>query len=125
MRDDVLQSMVRDELISQAAARMDLRIGDLQVRSAIAGIPAFQTNGQFDTAAYERVLRQQNYSAQEFQERIRQAMLIEQVTSALTSSELITESELNEVKRLQDQKREISYLVLSPSGLCRIRRNEF
>ncbi|MFC1602655.1 SurA N-terminal domain-containing protein [Pseudomonadota bacterium] len=113
LRDDVLQSMVRDELISQAADRMGLRISDVQVRSAIAGISAFQTNGQFDTAAYERVLRQQNYSTQEFQEQIRQALLIEQVTAALTSSELITQSELNEIKRLQDQKREISYLLLS------------
>ncbi len=113
LRDDVLQSMVRDKLISQTANRMGLRISDLQVRGAIAGISAFQTNGQFDAAAYERVLRQQNYSAQEFQEQIRQALLIEQVTAAVTSSELVTQSELNEIKRLQDQQREISYLLLS------------
>jgi len=118
LRDDVLQSMVRDELISQAADRMGLRISDLQVRGAIAGISAFQTNGQFDTAAYERVLRQQNYSAQEFQEKIRQALLIEQVTAALANSELTTQSELNEVKRLQDQRREISYLLLSSTSFA-------
>jgi len=113
LRDDVLQSMVRDELISQAANRMGLRISDAQVRGAIAGISAFQTNGQFDTVAYERVLRQQNYSVQEFQERIRQALLIEQVTTALTGSELVTQAELNEIKRLKDQRRDISYLLLS------------
>ncbi len=111
LREDVLQSMVRDRLISQAADRMGLRIGDSQVRGAIAGIPAFQTNGQFDPAAYERVLRQLGYSEQEFQEQIRQSLLIDQVTSAVTNSELITQHELNELKRLRDQRREISYLL--------------
>ncbi len=115
LRDDVLQSMIRDELISQAANRMGLRISDMQVRGAIAGISAFRANGQFDTAAYERVLRQQNYSAQEFQERIRRALLTEQVTAALTGSELVTQAELNEIKRLKDQHREVSYLLLSSS----------
>ena len=111
LREDVLQSMVRDRLISQAADRMGLRISDSQVRGAIAGIPVFQTNGQFDPAAYQRVLRQLGYSEQEFQEQIRQSLLIEQVTSAVTNSELITQHELNELKRLRDQRREISYLL--------------
>jgi len=112
LREDVLQSMVRDRLISQAAGRMGLRISDSQVRGAIAGISAFQVNGRFDTAAYEQVLRQQGYSEQEFQEQIRQALLIEQVTSAVTNSELITQRELSESKRLRDQRRDISYLLL-------------
>lgn len=119
LRGDVLQSMVRDELISQAADRMGLRISDVQVRSAIAGISAFQANGQFDRVAYERVLRQQGYSEHEFQEQIRQALLIEQVTSAITNSELTTQHELNEEKRLREQRRETSYLLLSAADFIK------
>jgi len=119
LREDVLQSMVRDELISQTADRMGLRISDAQVRGAIAGISAFQTNGQFDVSAYERVLRQQGYSEQEFQEQIRQSMLIEQVTAAIANSELITQHELEETKRLSDQRREISYLLLPAADFAK------
>ncbi len=111
LREDVLQSMVRDRLISQAAERMGLRISDAQVRIAIAGIPAFQTNGQFDRAAYDRVLRQQGFSEQEFQEQVRLSLLMEQFTSAIMDSELVTQYELSESKRLADQRRETSYLL--------------
>ncbi len=111
LREDVLQSMVRDRLVMQAADRMGLYIGDAQVRGAIAGIPAFQTNGLFDRAAYDRVLRQQGFSEQEFQEQVRQSLLIDQLTSAITDSELITRHELSESKRLRDQRREIRYLL--------------
>lgn len=119
LREDVLQSMVRDRLISQASDRIGLRISDSHVRGAIAGIPAFQVNGQFNSSSYEQVLRQQGYSEQEFQEQIRQSLLIEQLTSAITNSELTTQHELSESKRLRDQRREVSYLLFSAADFIK------
>ncbi|VAX07258.1 Peptidyl-prolyl cis-trans isomerase PpiD [hydrothermal vent metagenome] len=112
LRADVLNSMVRDELVLQAADGMGVRVGDNLVRGTIFGMPGFQVNGQFDTAAYERGLRQRSYSPAEFQEEIRQALMTDQVTRAITGSEIVTERELEEMIRLREQKRELSYLLL-------------
>lgn len=119
MREDVLESMVRNELVLEAAARMGLRIGDTQVRSGIANVQDFQTNGQFDPQAYERVARQQGYSTTGFQERIRQAMVTDQMSKAVTDSELATKRELKELVRLRDQRRELSYLLLPASDFSK------
>ncbi|HEC16302.1 MAG TPA: peptidylprolyl isomerase [Sedimenticola sp.] len=119
LRADVLESMIRNELVLQAARRMGLRVGDAALRRTIAGVSDFQTNGQFDPRAYERSARQQGYSTADFQERIREALVSDQLTTALTGSELVTKRELEEAARLRDQRRELSYLLLPASDFVK------
>jgi len=96
LRADVLNSMVRDELVKQAADAMGVRAGDALVRGSIAAMPGFQVNGRFDTAAYERTLRQ------------------------IAGSELVTEHELETMVRLQEQMRELSYLLLPADDFIKL-----
>ncbi len=112
MRQEVLESMVRNELVLQAAEQSGLRASDLMVRSAIENIPEFQTNGRFDAAAYQQGLRQQSYSQPAFEQEVRRMLVSDQFSRAVIASELITSHELEQAVRLQNQRRELSYVLL-------------
>jgi peptidyl-prolyl cis-trans isomerase D len=119
MRKDVLERMVRNELTLQAADRLGLGAGDVMVRETIANVPAFQADGRFDKAAYERVLRQQGFSPAEFEQQIRQGMLSDQLSRAISGSEWITQAELETIVRLEEQRREMQYLRLAADSFVK------
>ena len=61
-KERVLDAMVDQQLLLKANDDLGLRVSDGAVRDAIAAIPAFQVNGQFDAATYQAVLAAQRKS---------------------------------------------------------------
>lgn len=119
MRKDVLERMVRTELVLQAANRLGLGAGDAMIRETIASIPSFQVDGRFDKVIYERILRQQGFSPAEFEQQIRQGMLSDQLSRAVTGSELITQAEIESIVRLEEQRRDMQYLRLQAESFVK------
>ncbi len=112
MRKEVLQEMIRSEVILQASYDMGLRAGDRLVRSAILGMPTFQKSGRFDQETFERAVRLQGTSAAGFEERIRRILLSEQLSQAVNGTAFVTDFELKEKIRLQDQAREFAFFAV-------------
>ncbi len=110
LKNQVLSSMIRSELLVQAAQDRHMEVSDNMVRTTIASIPAFQKAGKFDYPSYERNLRQQGMTPDMFVQRMRGSMVIEQLTQAIRESEFTTKRELKDAVRLSNQKREVSYL---------------
>jgi len=118
MRKDVLERMVRSELLVETTGRLGMGVGANMVRSTIASIPSFQVNGRFDKATYERNVRQQGFSTAEYEQQIQQALATDQFSRALSNSTFITDAELEAVVRLKEQRREVSYLKLSATDFA-------
>ena len=116
MRTQVLDSMIRDTLLQQVAYELGLRASDQELRGAILGNPAFQRDGRFDNAAYERTLELQGMSPPQYEEGLRQRIVGSQLERALMASELATDAELAQAVRLQSQQRNVSYVQLPKSG---------
>ena len=112
MRKEVLNRMIRDLLVEQAAEDMGLRVSDIEVQSVLLGMDAFQKDGRFDQATFERVASLQGLSAAGFMERIRRMLLSEQLAQMVSASSFVTEHEKQEAVRLMTQQREFSYLVV-------------
>ncbi|MDJ0805298.1 MAG: SurA N-terminal domain-containing protein [Gammaproteobacteria bacterium] len=112
MRQEVLKRMVREDLILQASHDMGMRAGDSLVRQTILGISAFTRDGRFDQQTFERSVRLQGLTPAGFEERVRQALLSEQLSQAVQGSVFVTEHELNEAVRLNNQTRKVDYVVI-------------
>jgi len=112
LRKEVLDSMIRDEVLRQTAQRLGLRAGDQMVRSAIAEIPAFKVAGSFNTLAYEQGLRNQGLTPAGFEEQVRQDLVQRQLSLAVIGSEPMSDAELAEYVRLNEQRRDISWVVI-------------
>jgi peptidyl-prolyl cis-trans isomerase D len=113
MRKEVLNRMVGDEVLQQASHDMGLRAGDNMVQAAILSMPMFHKEGRFDQQAYERSLRLQGLSPAGFEDRVRQALVSEQLVQAIENSTFITNREVSESHRLQKQTRELSYFTIA------------
>ena len=75
LQRQVLEDIIRSELILQASMEIGLRAGDEQVRAAILMEPAFQKGGRFDKATYERMIGYQGMSPAQFEQQVRGSMM--------------------------------------------------
>jgi peptidyl-prolyl cis-trans isomerase D len=112
MRAQVLDQMIRDNLMLQVSRDMGLQASDQELRAAIMSNPAFQKDGHFDNPTYERQLELQGMRPPQFEDSLRQRIVGTQLARAVVASELVTNKELSQAVRLQDQKRKVSFVVL-------------
>lgn len=112
IKQSVLERLVADKLIDQAAAAMGLRVSDEQIIEAIKSEPAFQTDGKFDNERYQAILRQLGYQPQTFRSMMRVDMTRRQLTAALVGTEFVLPGEAKQLAELQGQTRDIRYLVV-------------
>lgn len=116
MRRQVRERMIRDAVLLDASYDMGLRVSDEAVRAAILTEPAFQSDGVFDKATYERVLRLQGLTPAAYEEQLRQSLLATQLSRAVTASAFTTDAQLAAATRLLRQQRDIAYLTLPSAG---------
>ena len=110
LREEVLNSMIRNQLILQSAADMGLSAGDDLVRAMIVSIPGFSVAGRFDQQAYERGVRSRGLTPAGFEDQMRRALVSEQLSKAIVASEFTTDEELKQQIALTQQQRELQYV---------------
>ncbi len=116
LRDNVLQGMIREQLVSQRARDLGYRVGDLVIASAIQSIPAFQVDGEFSMDLYRGRLRSQGETPTSFEAMMRSSLRNQQLQQGLAASAFVTEQELARFVALQDQQRELGWLVIPASA---------
>jgi len=109
LRSEVLNDMIRRTLLLEASNRIGMRVSDEEIRIQILSEPAFQRDGRFDREAYERLLQIQGLSPAQFEGRLRQELVGQQLLRAVVGSELVTRKELDDYQRLIGQRRELVY----------------
>lgn len=112
LKQDVLQQLVDERVLNQSARQQGFRVGDQQLHDAVLALPIFQQNGGFNQELYERLLRNQGYTAAAFEESMRQSLATEQLRTGVIASALVTPSELEQWIALLKQQRELQYVVL-------------
>ena len=117
IRQGVIDRLVQQELQSQLAADLGLRVSDDSVRKTILELPYFQIGEKFNNDRYLQVIRQMNFQPDAFREYLRKDMTRSQLVSAVAGTEFALENELKRAAALQQQTRSIDYLVLSKEAL--------
>jgi len=112
IKQSVLERLVADKLIDQAAKAMGLRVSDEQIVAAMRAEPAFQTDGKFDNDRYQAILRQLGYQPQTFRDMMRVDMTRRQLTAALVGTEFVLPGEAKQLAELQGQTRDVRYVVV-------------
>ncbi len=112
LKRQALERLVDDEVLFQTALEKGLTVSDAQVARFIRALPFFQTDGKFDEEKYQRLLTAQGLTTAGFVAQVRRALLLEQLRRSVTDSAFATEPEAERFYRLQNQRREISYVIL-------------
>jgi len=97
LREQVLSSMVREELESLEADRLGFKVDDASVIKAITEDPQLQANGQFvGSAVLTQVLQQQGMTAADFENQVRQQLKAQRLREAVTDGVTVSDAEVSE-----------------------------
>lgn len=112
IKQNTLEQMIEEEVLVQSAVDAGMRIGDALLAKRIHEFPAFQEEGQFSQALYERVLSNQGMSPTGFEMEFRRAMLTDQIREGVLRSTILTAHDQQQRTRLEKQQRFITYLII-------------
>src|SRR5574341_773765 len=121
----LLDSLVSQRVLADAALRAHLTVSDDALRETIAAIPAFQAGGAFSKSNYEALLRAQSMTPQMFEARLRYDLSLAQLTRALTETAIVSRAGTERLAALQGQRREVQEaLVASQPYLAQVKVTE-
>jgi peptidyl-prolyl cis-trans isomerase D len=112
IKEQALQDLIDQELLAQNAKEAGFRVAEDSVKQTILSIDAFKEEGQFSNQLYTRTLQAQGESPASFEQRIHRAILTQQLHSGVSSSALVTDTELQRLLKIENQTRDIDHLLL-------------
>jgi peptidyl-prolyl cis-trans isomerase D len=115
-RREHLDSLIDEEVLSQAASSLDLSIDDARLAQQILDIPSFQLDGQFSQDVYLARLTSQNLTVKQFERQMKAQFVMSQLPSGLMTSSFSTGAELQNYVSLQDQTRSFKSVIVVPKG---------
>lgn len=112
LRGPVMESVVRQLVIAQAAREQGMAIPQQTFRQMVVNSPAFQREGRFDPSLYEISLNRMGYTQSSYRKLVTEEMLSSQFAQGILSSGFVPEAELEQLAAVVRQKRRFHYLIL-------------
>ena len=109
-----LDQLIDQTLMLQEAAKLKLRVTDEEVIDSIMGLPAFQSNGQFDRRLYQRILEFNRLTPEEFEKMQRNSLLTAKLRSYVGSNVQVAEGEAKVYYQWQNASVDIEYVMFNP-----------
>ena len=114
LRNDVLNNLVNQALLSQNTSNLAIRISDEQIKKTIVEMKEFQVDGAFNNDRYLALISQAGYrESSSFRDYLRVEMARQQLTQSLVISEFSLPYETELVSGLRDQKRDIRFATIA------------
>ncbi len=124
LRKQALEKLVRDEVLLQYVQDENLLVSDDTARDFIQTLEYFQKDGKFDKGQYQALLSSQGMSSDEFVNRIKKALLMEQFQRAIVDSSFVTPAEVAGFFKIQNQKRDLEYLTVPLTPVSQVPSDE-
>lgn len=117
LRREALERLIEEIVLVDAAREQGYQVTANQLAQRIATTPAFQTDGRFDRDLYQTRLAQNGLTPEQYEQNLRAQLLMEQLLGSIGSTAFVTPGELDEVQRLQLQRRSVAYALIPPTRL--------
>ena len=112
LRGQLLEELIQQRLLLQAARELGLQVTDEELMQGIARNPAFQAAGQFDKNIYEQALRGQGLTPGEFEARQRDALVIRKLQDLIQDAIPVTSAEVEERYRVDNEEIALDFVRL-------------
>ncbi len=118
LREKLLDDFINRILLVQEARRLGVTAYDDELREMIQSVPAFQVDGRFDPRQYERFLRVQRMSAEEFENMQRERILISRVSNLVRQNgAMLSDQEVLDTFLLENERIDLHFIKVSPEAL--------
>ena len=116
LRGQLLEELIQQRLLLQAAHDLGLKVTDGELADGIARHPAFQAGGRFDRNAYRLALRGQGLTPAEFETQQREALAIQKLRSLIADSIPVTAVEVEERYRVENEEIALDFVRFDTDG---------
>jgi peptidyl-prolyl cis-trans isomerase D len=117
LKDRAVKDLLHRVLLIREAKRLELRVTPEEVQTFVEGIPAFQKDGIFDKATYQRAVQRGGMTLPGFEANQQQMLLIGKVQSLIVSSVKISDREVLDAYRNDFEKVNLDVAFLNPEDI--------
>lgn len=110
MREQVLDQMIREELLVQRARELGYHASEEAIVEQIRNVPAFQVSGEFSMERYRAMLRNQGMSASELERSVGRDILGNLMRQGVMNSAIVTDWDITRMAALESQVRQFDEL---------------
>ena len=108
----LLDRMVEEELLFQAARDAGAEMTDARLRQEIESLEYFQRDGKFDPVQYQALLQARQMSPQGFQELMRRDLTLREIPRQIEATAAVSDLEVDRYLTLEGQTRDARFFVL-------------
>jgi peptidyl-prolyl cis-trans isomerase D len=116
LKEQALNQLITRRLLLEEAHRLELEVRPEELQQAILGFPAFQINGRFDPAQYQRTLQALRLTPQEFEARQREDMLIQRLGALVGGGTSVLPAEVSSFYHHFQDKVNLAYIMINPAS---------
>jgi peptidyl-prolyl cis-trans isomerase D len=115
LKQKALDNLIDQAIILKKAEQYKIKTTDEEVTTLITANPSFQINGVFDERAYQYALRNLRMSPEEFEVIQKKMLTAAKLEDLITDGVQVSDQEVEDIYKLQNEKININYIKLSPS----------
>lgn len=124
LKEQAVNQLVDRRIILNAADKMGFKVTDEELALSISDIPAFQSDGGFDTQVYQQVLSRLGLTPEAFEVSQREDLLIQKVNDFIARTVNVSDEEAVAWYQWQNTAVDIEYLRVDPLGYTDIEVSE-
>ena len=115
VRNAALEGLIQRRLLLDRALRSGMQVSDPYLHTVISELPVFhEEGGKFSLQRYRQYLKSEGETETSFEGRMRQDIILQQLTEAYAASAFVPRTVADRVARLAEQQRETSQAVIRP-----------
>ena len=119
VRYALVDQLVNQRLLENRARSSRFRVTDAQLAQFIAQLPPFQEDGKFSPDRYKLVLSSQGMSPLQFEQRVRQELLLAPLQEAVVSANIVARASSERYLSLLEQQREVAIAAIDAEPLVK------
>lgn len=117
IRQQVLQSLIQEEVMSQDAASQGLILSDADIDALITQMPQFQVDGTFNRDRFVSIVRNMGMGVAEFRELMRSQYVVNQIRNGIVQSAVVSPENIQQLLSLQNQSRDFRTVTLAAESV--------
>lgn len=115
LKQRALDNIINQAVILAKADELNLGVSDEEVRSSIYAYPAFQRDGVFDVNLYERMLRYNRMTPEDFEAMQKRVLKIGKLERLIKEGIKVSDQEAYDIYRIQNERVSVRYIALPTS----------
>ena len=113
VKKQALEKLIQDEILLQYVQSENLVVADKTAKAFIQKLDYFQTDGKFNNKQYKSQLSAQRITSEEFVNRIKKALLMDQFQRSVVESGFATSKDIENFFKIQNQKRDVEVISIA------------